>query len=285
MIARTKWLLLGAPLLSDCCFGLGTCPSRAIVWDGGLADGGTAPTLATIDPATCSSLNCSSCTVIDAGLIECAERCVGGRAPPGLKSLSACDGSAGSWLSRMAELEQAAVRAFMHLSRELDAHGLPRHAAYALRAAEHEVHHARAVTKLALSRGHCPRLGAIEDTPLRSLEEVALDNAAEGCGREAFGAVINFHQAAHAADADVAQAFAAIAPDEAQHAHFSFELAGALMPKLTVAQRRRAREAQALALTRLSGSEMVGAAARTLGMMDQAQSRAAATRMLETARI
>lgn len=294
MNQRTKWVLrsvavAGSPLLSGCWpfIGGGNCPHVThVAWDGGLADGGLPSGDGGLDFATCEANDCfGTCAPFDAGLLECRTPCVGGRAPPGLRALSGVDGSAGSWLSRMAELEQAAVRAFLHLSRELDAHGLPQHAAYALRAAGHEVRHARAVTKLALARGWMPRFGAIDDTPVRSLEEVALDNAAEGCGREAFGAAVNLHQAAHAADADVAAAFAGIAPEEVEHARFSSELARALMPRLTTAQRRRAREAQALALSRFADSAESQAAGRALGLMDEDRSRATAIAMLETARI
>jgi hypothetical protein len=295
MNSRTNWLIrsaavAGAPLISGCLpiVGGGNCPViKDLPWDGGLADGGVPgqDLDGGLDFQTCEANGCyGECTPIDAGVIQCTTYCVGGRAPPGLKGLSGVDGSTGSWLSRMAELEQAAVRAFMHLSRELDAHGLPKHAAYALEAAQHEVRHARAVTKLALDRGFLPRLAPIDETPLRSLEEVALDNAAEGCGREAFGAVVNAHQA-RAAEPDIAAAFAPIAREEAQHARFSMELARALMPKLSSAQRHRVREAQERALSQLGENTLAPAARRALGLFDEAQSRSAARALLETARV
>ena len=99
-------------------------------WDGGLADGGMLSN-GFFDSNTCAQLcSCVSTTnacqlVSDAGLVECRVQCVGGRAPPGLAQISRVDESPGSWLSRMAELEAAAVHAFLHLARELDTHGLP----------------------------------------------------------------------------------------------------------------------------------------------------------------
>jgi hypothetical protein len=236
-------------------------------------------------------MNCScygSCIGFDfdAGLVSCAGSCVGGRAAPGMTTLSKVDGSAGSWVSRMAELEASAVHAFSQLSDELRAHGLEEFAFHALTAAQQEVRHATEVTRLALHLGHCPRRNAILRTPLRSLEEVAIDNAGEGCGRELLGALINVHQARTATDPLVRQTMSAIAADEMMHARFSFELAGTLMPRLTPAARRRAREAQELRFELLAADSEPREAVRvTLGLMDETQRRETARRLLETSRL
>ncbi len=251
-------------------------------WDGGLADGGSGP----IDFATCSSIcSAGTCTPVDAGLVECRVVCTGGRAPPGLVSLSAVDSTVGSWLARMAELEAAAVEAFIHLAKELDAHGLPRFAEAALRAAGHEIAHASAITGLAWRHGRAPKPLSLRPSEVRSLEALAIDNAGEGCGRELFGALTNEHQARTASDPAVARVMGSIAGDERAHADLSFALAEALMPRLTLAQRRRAREAQAQVLAQLTQDEVPQQTRATLGLMDQAQATAMARAVLERQRL
>ena len=225
---------------------------------------------------------------MDGGLVECRIQCVGGRLPPGQHSLSGIDGSAGSWLARMAELETGAVRAFEHLAHELDAHGLADFATHALDAAADEVRHAEAITRLALSAGHCPHGHAVRPTPVRSLLEVALDNAAEGCGRELIGAEINARQASTASNAQVRATMAAITPDERAHGALSLELARTLMPRLTVSERRQVREAQEMSLLRFDAESAAGlnrAAQRSLGLLEGEQLETLSRRLLETSRV
>ena len=216
----------------------------------------------------------TGCSVESASSVRCGVQCIGGRAPPGLQTLSGVDGSAGSWLARMGELEGAAVAAFLHLADELDAHGLSSFAQGALVAARDEVRHARALTGLALSFGAAPRTNTITATPVRSLFEVALDNAAEGCGRERFGAHVNVLQAANAEDTHVRAVMQGLAADELAHARFSESLDATLRTKLTVAERRRLSEAREQALVGLSSSTVPEAMRRTLGLPDPDASRA-----------
>jgi len=141
------------------------------------------------------------------------------------------------------------------------------------------------VTRLALRYGHCPQPLAMKPSEVRSLEALAVDNAGEGCGRELFGAVVNAHQARAAQDGEVAAAMAAIAGDEAEHAELSFALAEALMPRLSAAQRRSAREAQARVLESLGADEVHPAARGALGLMDGAQAGATARALLHRRRL
>jgi hypothetical protein len=292
------WVAAGVPALTSCgtpnsgCGGLLGGPGSVsyVAWDGGTVDSGIVDGSAVPgqpDFGTCRAL-CpagANCTVVDAGLVECRVTCIGGRAPPGLISLSGVDATVGSWLARMAELEAAAVEAFIHLAKELDAHGLPHFADAALRAAGHEIQHATKVTGLALRHGRAPQPLALRPSEVRSLEALALDNAGEGCGREAFGALVNQHQARTAADPAVASVMRSIAGDELAHADLSFALAEALMPRLTVAQRGRAREAQASVLERLSSDDVPDQARQTLGLMDANQATAAARAVLDQRRL
>lgn len=291
-----RWIQGGMVLvgtgLSSCCinpFGTSTCnQTRPVAWNGLTADGGTWVGGA-VEPEVCA-LNCGSgdtCTAgRDAGTLSCTTLCVGGRAPAGLASLSAVDGSAGAWIARMAELETAAVVAFARLADELDAHGLAAHAHHARQAALDEVRHADAVTRLALRLGHCPapvHVGAAG--PVRTLEEIAIENAAEGCGRELYGAVLNGWQAEHAADDRVRAVMGSIAGEERAHAGYSFQLAGALASRLTVPQRRRAAEAQARMLSAFADHDVAPAARRALGLMDGDDVVRTARQLLDTARL
>lgn len=294
-MTKRWWLLAGVPLLSNCSappsphcglLGGGGILSNeswnGLLVDGGVTDGGF------IDQETCVALcppSANMCAVVQPGVIECSLRCTGGRAPPGLVSLSDVDASAGSWLARMAELEAAAVHAFEHLANELEAHGLHRFATHALQAAEHEIRHAKVVTGLALRAGYCPKAPVMRPAEVRSLAELAVDNAGEGCGRELFGAELNVHQARTASDPEVARVIGGIVDDERHHAAFSFALAEALMPRLTLAQRRRAREAQAEVLQQLGSEDVPLAARQTLGLMDQRQAAALAGGLLDQYRL
>jgi hypothetical protein len=76
-----------------------------------------------------------------------------------------------------------------------------------------------------------------------------------------------------------------ITPDEQNHGAFSISLAEALMPRLTIAARRRVREAQERALTTL-GPDLVPDTVRSqLGLMDTEQARRTTQRLLERARV
>ena len=301
-----RWLLIaGTPLMTNCWlfWNSGDCGKSTVVsWDGKLSDGGAV----SYDDAGVAQLGYSECVNLcnggdgaDGGIeynscspsveggktLDCRFICVGGRAPPGLEGLSAANGSAGSWISRMAELEQAAVYAFLHTAQELDAHGIHDAAEIALTAAQHEISHADQLTHLALRMGHCPRPVRIQETPIRSLAELALDNAAEGCGRELFGAALNAHQAEHAGDERVRFTMAAIAGDEAKHAEFSMELSRLLSPRLSLAQRRRLREGQEQVLSQLSHGEMPEKTRRLLGLPDPSQALSLVSRLLQKNRV
>ena len=44
----------------------------------------------------------TSCDIVDAGLVDCRNICIGGRLPPGQLQLSAASLTAGAWVARMA---------------------------------------------------------------------------------------------------------------------------------------------------------------------------------------
>jgi hypothetical protein len=287
-VRRLSLIAVAAPFISNCtcCGALGGFPSQHDVeWNGLLIDGGT-PT-GPLDFSTCEAAcgNTGECEPLDSSHVRCTVICRGGRLPPGLVNLSDVDGHAGSWLSRMAEFEGAAVHAFAHLGEELDAHGLTAFARHARLAARQEIRHAVAMTRLALHHGYCPSQPSLIQTPLRSLADVAIDNAAEGCGRELFGALLNDYQATHAESELVRSTMALIASDEHEHARFSQALAEAIMPRLTSSERHRAREAQELAFERLAEEDVPPRVLSQLGLMDPETLMSTARALLETARL
>jgi hypothetical protein len=153
------------------------------------------------------------------------QHCGIGRRPPGWTETHA-GGSTGEFLAKVAELEAASVFAFETLARELAVHRAPpRLVTAARRSAREEEGHARIVSELAVRYGAEPIRPVVSARPTRSLEEIALDNAVEGCAGEAFGALVAGFQAERAPDRDVRSAFARIAREEAGHALFSLELA------------------------------------------------------------
>ncbi len=174
-----------------------------------------------------------------------------GRHPAGIvhEDFSALHGS-GGYLARMAHFEAASVAAFMHLAAELDDLGAPLNLIeQAKQAARDEVVHAHSVAALAKARGARPPVPRLTPPPLRTLEEVAAENAAEGCVREAFGALVGLYQSVHAKADDVRATMRTVAQDEIAHAALSFELHRHFLSRLDGEARARveARREQALA--------------------------------------
>jgi hypothetical protein len=73
----------------------------------------------------------------------------------------------------------------------------------------------------------------------RSLVEIALENAREGCGRELLGVFVADWHAAHAEDPVVRRFYRRIAADEARHAALSLRLQRWLRGRLCEADRAR----------------------------------------------
>ena len=149
------------------------------------------------------------------------------------------------------------------------------------RARADEVAHARITTALAErfgARPPAPRVsGARDPHAPDALLQLALENAAEGCVREAYGALVAAHQASHATDAGVREAFARIAVDEAAHAELSFALDEWLSPRLSDSDRRLVAHAKAHAWTDLAVAcevEPAPEVVRVAGMPTAAAARA-----------
>jgi hypothetical protein len=149
-------------------------------------------------------------------------------------------------LMRAAYYERGSVDSFERLARELEAHGAPHSLVQRARAAANEERdHARVTSELARVRGGT-ELSAPPPAPahVRTLEEVALENAVEGCVHETYAAVVALHQAAHARARDVRAAMTAIANDEVGHAALAWDVATWAEAKLHDDERRRVEAAR-----------------------------------------
>lgn len=128
-------------------------------------------------------------------------------------------------LSTMAALEAEAVPAFERLASELTEHGAPTTLTrLAKRSADDERRHARVMRSLARSNGAATSEVSFEIGAVRSLRDVAIENAAEGCVRETWGALVACWQAERATDARVRAAMRGIAQDELRHATLSWQI-------------------------------------------------------------
>jgi hypothetical protein len=210
--------------------------------------------------------------------------CGTGRRPEGLappevdaRFAGAADPTA-RYLAEMAWLEAASVPAFERLTRELEAHGAPRRLLDASRrAVAEEVRHARTMGALATRAGARVGEPTVDVRAVRSLEDIAIENAVEGCVRETFGAVVAAVQARRARDARFRTAMKGIARDEARHARLSWDVAKWLDDRLDEDARRRVRAARDRAaeeLFREAGVEPDAALASRFGVPTSGEGRA-----------
>src|SRR5207302_2062069 len=126
--------------------------------------------------------------------IDCSICPVGaGRIPAGLARarMAAVPSLLGSYFASAAHLEAASVHAFRRLRCELAAHRAPaRLLRSARRAQRDEVRHARLMARMARRFGGAPVPARVAPIGPRALDEIAIENAVEGCVRETFGALV-----------------------------------------------------------------------------------------------
>jgi len=227
------------------------------------------------------ALSCSVSEDATGGHLACYYGpCVTGRRPEGLtfNKLSG-PGEVARFLAETAYLEAASVDAFERLARELQAHGAPaRLVTASRRAARDEVRHARVTKRLAERAGATVPACRVEPGPVRRLEEIAIENATEGCVRETFGAAIAMMQAARAGDTQVRRAMKLIARDETRHAELSWAVAHWIDTQLDAGARRRVRDARTQAARALmldAAQEPHASLTVHLGIPSATQARAA----------
>lgn len=167
-----------------------------------------------------------------------------GRLPDGLALDPRRATTLGDYFARAAALEAASVVSFRRLAADLARHGAPsalvRRAA---RAAHDEKRHATATRRLARRFGGERVRARLVDAAPRTLREIAVENAREGCVGETLGALLLFARAGASADAEVRATLRAIARDEIAHAALAWDLRAHLSTRLdarSVAAERRA---------------------------------------------
>lgn len=216
--------------------------------------------------------------------VECTYTsiCIGGRASAAWASRPipmGSDASAG-WLAQAAHDEAASVASFRLLAAELAAHGVPEGLRARIdEAAADEARHAHTMTALARARGAEPIPVRLRPVPSRTLEQIAIENAVEGCARETFNALVAAHQAEHAAWPAVQRAMAGIAEDERRHAELAWAIDAWLADRLDPEARARVRAARQHALAELCarpGAAVGVDAQRVLGLPHDARARALA---------
>lgn len=186
-------------------------------------------------------------------MLRCAPTCVAGRRPAGFVEEATAEHGVAAYFARMAELEAAAIPAFRHLHTDLHEHGAPRPLLRALsRAARDERRHARATSALARRHGARVSVPRVPPRRSRSLEAIALENVAEGCVRELFGALVATFQAEHAGDPEVRRVMKRIAHEETRHAALSLQVQSWLEQRLDRTARERVRTAREHALSELA---------------------------------
>jgi len=177
----------------------------------------------------------------------------GGRRPAGMVDGPIAGEGIPRALREAVRLEAASVTAFRQLARELEANGAPEDLVRRARsAARDEARHAREVRRVAAERGVEV---ALERTPLRpnrTLREVAIENAVEGCVRETWGALVALWQA-RAAPTELREVFARIAEDEIAHAELAWDVDRWSTKHLSERERAEVREAARRAVDDLDG--------------------------------
>ncbi len=212
-------------------------------------------------------------TEIDSEVIESESGACIGRRPAGLaRRKSRGSSRAGAYLASVAHLEAASVDAFESLARELAHHGAPR--SLVLRAGiarRDEIRHARVMRRLASRYGGQFRAPRVARLAVRGLEALALDNAAEGCVRETFGALVGMWQAEQAKDPTVRRVMRRIAQDEARHASLAWAIDAWIRPRLDAEARERVEAARRKTLETVAAEARAGndpALVRALGLPD-----------------
>lgn len=244
----------GSTCQQVCDFGSCAIPSDyvrqvAAANSGGAADGG-APTCPA--PPTNFAVQCNS--LCEGRFTESAPL------PP-----VAVEGSLAEYFAQCAHFEWVSVSSFERLARELALHGAPQHLINRARAfCADEVRHTEQMEALVRATGGevaaRPSVGTL---PVRPLLDVAIENAVEGCVREAFGALLAHVRALRAHHTEVREVMAQIADDETRHAALGFEVRTWAETQLAPSDQRLVQKAMHEAIDELASWEALPAAVAT----------------------
>ncbi|HWL84343.1 MAG TPA: hypothetical protein VNO21_00995 [Polyangiaceae bacterium] len=139
----------------------------------------------------------------------------------------------GEYFALRAELHEASIQAFRILASELEAHSAPAALVRATkRAGRDEERHAQMSASLARRHGGETARVSVDRPSVRAIEDVAIENAVEGCIRETFLALVSTRQAETAKDGTIRAAMKTIARDESEHAALAWTLASWLEPRV-----------------------------------------------------
>jgi hypothetical protein len=243
-----RLVIASLPLaVGGCPFG-NNCPTHnewQVVVDGGLPDGmalddAGCEAICTPDPESPTKVHSCEASTTDGSalVVQChgTTPCLGRRSFDTVVRAPAEPNRLAALFSSMCELEAAAVPAFRRLQSELVAHGAP--AALVARAARAELDEVRHVQ--------------VKAHPARSLVEIACENAAEGCVRETYGALLAAWQAETAGDPAVRRSMNIIARDESRHAELAWDIDRWAQPQLDESESAKVKAARKEAMGELS---------------------------------
>ncbi|MFO0559563.1 MAG: hypothetical protein U0269_16215 [Polyangiales bacterium] len=186
--------------------------------------------------------------------VECvaSHQCIGGRRPEGFEIEPCVESSVGAYLARQAALESASMPAFEQLAAQLAALAAPHELVErALDAVVDEFSHSVSIKALAAREGALAPPYAQRAAEQRSLVQLAMDNAVEGCVRETFAALVAVHQSMYADDEEIRRTFVAIAEDETRHAELSRDIHRWAIAQLERDDRARVEHARRAAIIAL----------------------------------
>ena len=220
----TDGYLSGFAACNSCCYFL-TPPEKPGMFCG--------PPACAIEPTVCGM-------VLVCGFPGCDGRRPAGLAPDHLKMSD----KMAEHFARMAHLEAASVPAFVRLVDELTSHGADAWLiASARRAILDEERHFAMMSSIANRLGAPVPAVEVEPFRERSLVDMAIENAVEGCVRESAGVIAALQQAKASPDRQLASMLTSIAIDEQRHADLAWAVHAWLTPQLTAAENERVRTA------------------------------------------
>lgn len=212
--------------------------------DAALGDGGGEPTGGSAGAIGTSSAGVGACAgLIDLGCtvksrLFCEGRRHAGWRPRATPARVAREPRLAGWYARAAANEAGSVQSFRLLARELRKTPLGRRYEPRLRrAAQDEIRHARAMRAEAQRYGATPVGNEFRAVRERSLLEIALENAREGCVEETYAALIAQVQALRLSSAETGRTFDQIAADETRHAELAWDLHFAIRLELEELER------------------------------------------------
>ena len=240
-----------------------------------LADGG--PLTLTFLESTGDDGGTLVCPASGPVSIHCSVDCTG-RRTAGIPDLVASTRrDAGEYFATSAYLESVSALAFARLARELEAHGAPVDLVERCRRAEREeIVHADLTTALANTYGARAVRPHPPEESIRSLFDVASENAVEGCVRETYGAALALVRAKRASDRNVRKALEIIARDECGHAALSWDIGAWAVERMSPDERNavaRRMELARMELQQQADDAMASDARALAGMPSVAEQR------------